>query len=144
MTHPTLLAGAARLGIDLSERQAQQLIQLLDELDDWNTRVNLTAIRERDAQITKHLLDSLSVRPWMEGSRFIDVGTGAGSAGWPLAVAMRQAQFVRLDSTLKKMRFIDHVVAPAGVTKVQPVRQRAEAYQPDARFDAVLARAVGP
>lgn len=144
MTHPTLIAGAARLGIDLSDLQAQQLIQLLDELDDWNTRVNLTAIRERDAQITKHLLDSLSVRPWMVGNHFIDVGTGAGFPGLPLAIVMPQAQFVLLDSTLKKLRFIDHVVALLGLTNVQTVHSRAEAYKPADRFDGVLARAVGP
>src|SRR5687767_7014327 len=67
MTDSTLIAGAAQLGIELSERQAAQLLRLLDELDDWNQRMNLTAIRERGAQITKHLLDSLSIQPFLQG-----------------------------------------------------------------------------
>src|SRR5690349_20534637 len=108
MSDPTLIAGAAQLGIELSGAQAQQLIRLLDELDDWNQRMNLTAIKERGAQITKHLLDSLSVQPFVQGERVLDVGTGAVFPGMPLAIVNPSRQFVLLDSTAKKLKFIDH------------------------------------
>lgn len=144
MTHSTLIAGAAQFGIELSERQASQLIRLLDELDDWNERMNLTAIRERDAQITKHLLDSLSIQPFLQGERVLDVGTGAGFPGLPLAVANPQLRFTLLDSTAKKLKFIDHVAGLLELTNVQTVHTRAENFRPPERFDIVVSRAVGP
>nr|WP_298724434.1 16S rRNA (guanine(527)-N(7))-methyltransferase RsmG [uncultured Steroidobacter sp.] len=144
MSDPTLIAGAAQLGIELSERQAQQLIAVLDELDDWNQRMNLTAIRERAAQITKHLLDSLSVQPFLHDERVLDVGTGAGFPGLPLAIVNPSKQFVLLDSTAKKLKFIEHVAAALALPNVQTVHTRAESYRPAQRFDIVLSRAVGP
>jgi 16S rRNA (guanine527-N7)-methyltransferase len=144
MSDSTLIAGAAQLGIELSERQAAQLIRLLDELDDWNQRMNLTAIRERGAQITKHLLDSLSVQPFLQGERVLDVGTGAGFPGLPLAVTNPQLRFTLLDSTAKKLKFIDHVVGLLSLPNVQTVHTRAENFRPPERFDIVVSRAVGP
>ena len=144
MTDQTLIAGAAQLGVELSERQAQQLIRLLDELDDWNQRINLTAIRERSAQITKHLLDSLSVQPFLQGERVLDVGTGAGFPGLPLAIVNPSKQFVLLDSTAKKLKFIDHAAGLLELPNVQTVHTRAENFRPAQRFEIVLSRAVGP
>src|SRR5262245_22145039 len=86
MNATVLVEGTARSGIALNEAQAAKLIRLLDELDDWNQRMNLTAIRERSQQITKHLLDSLSIQPFLRGTRVCDVGTGAGFPGIPLAI----------------------------------------------------------
>lgn len=144
MADPILSAGAAQLGIELSERQAGQLIRLLDELDDWNQRMNLTAIRERGAQITKHLLDSLSVQPFLHGERVLDVGTGAGFPGLPLAIANPQRRFTLLDSTAKKLKFIEHAAASLELPNVQTVHTRAENFRPQERFDIVVSRAVGP
>lgn len=144
MSDPTLIAGAAQLGIELSELQAQQLIRVLDELDDWNQRMNLTAIKERGAQITKHLLDSLSVQPFLQGERVLDVGTGAGFPGLPLAIVNPAKQFVLLDSTAKKLKFIEHVWRLLELPNVQTVHTRAENFRPTQRFDIVLSRAVGP
>ncbi|WP_202624529.1 16S rRNA (guanine(527)-N(7))-methyltransferase RsmG [Steroidobacter agaridevorans] len=144
MSDPTLIAGAAQLGIELTDRQAQQLIRLLDELDDWNQRMNLTAIRERPAQITKHLLDSLSVQPFLHGERVLDVGTGAGFPGLPLAIVNPSRQFMLLDSTAKKLKFIEHAAALLELPNVQTVHTRAENFRPAQRFDIVLSRAVGP
>ena len=144
MTDSTLIAGAAQLGIELTERQAAQLIRLLDELDDWNQRMNLTAIRERGAQITKHLLDSLSVQPFLHGERVLDVGTGAGFPGLPLAIVNPQKRFTLLDSTAKKLKFIEHSAALLELPNVQTVHTRAENFRPAQRFDIVVSRAVGP
>jgi 16S rRNA (guanine527-N7)-methyltransferase len=144
VSDPTLIAGAAQLGIELTDAQAQQLIRVLEELDDWNQRMNLTAIRERPAQITKHLLDSLSVQPFLHGERVLDVGTGAGFPGLPLAIVNPSRQFTLLDSTAKKLKFIEHVAALLELPNVQTVHTRAENFRPTQRFDIVLSRAVGP
>lgn len=144
MVEQTLIAGATQLGIELSEPQAAQLIRLLDELDDWNQRMNLTAIRERGAQITKHLLDSLSVQPFLHGERILDVGTGAGFPGLPLAIVNPSRQFMLLDSTAKKLKFIEHIAALLELPNVETVHTRAESFRPAQRFDIVVSRAVGP
>jgi len=144
MNNAVLIGGAAQLGIELSEQQAAQMLRLLDELDDWNQRMNLTAIRERGAQITKHLLDSLSIQPYLRGTRIVDVGTGAGFPGLPLAIVNPQRQFMLLDSTAKKLKFIEHVAQTLGLSNVQTIHTRAEDYKPDERFDIVVSRAVGP
>jgi 16S rRNA (guanine527-N7)-methyltransferase len=139
-----LIEGAQKFGISLSEAQAGKLMRLLDELDDWNQRINLTAIRERSQQITKHLLDSLSVQPFLHGARICDVGTGAGFPGIPLAIVNSERQFTLIDSTAKKLKFIDHVSQLLELTNTQTVHTRAESFRPDVRFDVVLSRAVGP
>jgi 16S rRNA (guanine527-N7)-methyltransferase len=139
-----LIDAARTFGLALSDAQVEQLIRLLDELDDWNQRINLTAIRERPQQITKHLLDSLSVQPLLQGARVCDIGTGAGFPGLPLAIANPQMQFTLVDSTAKKLKFIDHVSQLLGLDNVRTMHTRAEAFRPDARFDIVLSRAVGP
>jgi 16S rRNA (guanine527-N7)-methyltransferase len=139
-----LQEGAAQLGIQLTAIQAEQMIQLLDELDDWNQRINLTAIRERGQQLTKHLLDSLAVHAFLRGSRVADIGTGAGFPGLPLAIAAPEMQFTLLDSTAKKLKFIEHAVQLLGLQNVQTVHTRAEAYRPKERFDCIVSRAIGP
>ena len=139
-----LIASAAQLTIALSDAQAAQLIRLLDELDDWNQRMNLTAIREREQQITKHLLDSLAVHQYSQGARIVDIGTGAGFPGLPLAIVNPATQFTLLDATAKKLKFIEHVTQVLGITNVATVHARSEAYKPKERYDCVLARAVGP
>jgi 16S rRNA (guanine527-N7)-methyltransferase len=135
---------AKQFGIELSDEDVARMTRLLDELDDWNQRMNLTAIRERPQQITKHLLDSLSVQPFLHGERILDVGTGAGFPGLPLAIANPQRNFTLLDSTGKKLKFIEHVVQILGISNVTTIHTRAESYEPDERFNIVISRAVGP
>jgi 16S rRNA (guanine527-N7)-methyltransferase len=138
-----LIESSARLGIALSDAQASSLLRLLDELDVWNEKMNLTAIRERSQQITKHLLDSLSVHVFLHGTRVADVGTGAGFPGLPLALVNPDHQFTLIDSTAKKLRFVDHAATLLELKNVATVHARAEAYKPRERFDTVIARAVG-
>jgi 16S rRNA (guanine527-N7)-methyltransferase len=138
-----LIQGAKPFGIDMSKAQAAQMLRLLDELDDWNQRMNLTAIRDRDAQLTKHLLDSLSVQRFLQGRRIVDIGTGAGFPGLPLAIVNPEREFTLVDSTAKKLKFVDHVAQTLGLSNVTTVHTRAETFRTPWRFDSVTSRAVG-
>lgn len=140
----TLLDGARALALDLDEAQLDKLVAHLDLLDDWNSRMNLTAIRDRPSQLTKHLLDSLTVLPYLHGQRIADVGSGAGFPGIPLAIVEPHRHFSLIESTGKKCRFLEHVRDALQLANVEVVQSRAEAYKPDIRFDTVIARAVGP
>ena len=139
-----LLDGARALALDLDEGQLAKLVAHLDLLDDWNSRMNLTAIRDRPSQLTKHLLDSLTVLPYLHGQRIADVGSGAGFPGIPLAIVEPHRHFSLIESTGKKCRFLEHVRDTLQLANVEVVQSRAEAYKPDIRFDTVIARAVGP
>ena len=141
--HP-LLDGARALALELDEAQLAKLVAHLDLLDEWNARMNLTAIRDRPSQLTKHLLDSLAVLPYLVGHRIADVGSGAGFPGIPLAIVEPGRQFALIESTGKKCRFLEHVRDTLGLANVEVVQSRAESYHPEVRFDTVLARAVGP
>jgi 16S rRNA (guanine527-N7)-methyltransferase len=140
----TLLDGTRALALELSEAQLARLVAHLDLLDEWNARMNLTAIRDRPSQLTKHLLDSLTVQPYLRGERIADVGSGAGFPGIPLAIVDPHRQFTLIESTGKKCRFLEHVRDALELKNVEVVQSRAESYKPDMRFDTVLARAVGP
>jgi 16S rRNA (guanine527-N7)-methyltransferase len=139
-----LRAGAAALGVPLEPAQAEALLRLLDELGQWNRAYNLTAITDRAQMITHHLLDSLAVQRSLAGTRVLDLGTGAGFPGLPLAVADPQRHFTLLDGTAKKTRFVEHAVRQLRLGNVQAVHGRAGEWQPDAPFDTVVARAVAP
>jgi len=130
------------LGQDFSGDVAGQFAVLLGELDKWNRKVNLTAIRDIREMITGHLLDSLVARPFLEGASVLDVGTGAGFPGLPLAIAEPQRRFVLVDSNNKKIQFVQHVAGLLGVDNVNAVKARTEDYAPGERFDTVVARAV--
>jgi len=139
-----IIEGARELGIELSPEQAAKLVRHLDLMDEWGERMNLTAIRDREQQITKHVLDSLSVLPYLHGGRVADVGSGAGFPGIPLAIAAPEVHFALIESTGKKCRFLEHVRDALGLVNVEIVQARAEAWKPEVRYDTVLARAVGP
>jgi 16S rRNA (guanine527-N7)-methyltransferase len=136
--------GAAQLGLDLSAAQRRALTAHLDLVDEWNTRFNLTAIRDREQQIAKHVLDSLTVRPWLKGLRIADVGSGAGFPGIPLAIVEPERRFALIESTGKKCRFLETVRDSLGLANVDVIQARAELYKPETRHDTVVARAVGP
>ena len=134
--------GAAALGCELSAGQAGQLARLLGELERWNRRINLTAVRDPDAMVAAHVLDSLAVRPFLRGPRVLDIGTGAGFPGLPLAVVEPDLQFTLLDSVGKKIRFVEHAIREIGLANAKAVTARAEDYAPGSRFDTVIARAL--
>ncbi len=115
---------------------------LLDELERWNRKVNLTAVRDRDQMVTLHLHDSLAARPLLEGRQILDVGTGPGFPGLPLAIVEPEREFTLLDSNNKKIMFIQHVVSLLGLDNVSAVKSRGEDYAPGHRFDTVIARAL--
>lgn len=139
-----LIEGAAAMGVTLTPTQEQQLIAHLDLLDEWGERMNLTAIRARDQQITKHVLDSLSVVPYLHGARVADVGSGAGFPGIPLAIVEPERHYTLIESTGKKCRFLEHVRDALELANVEVAQSRAEAWKPAQRYDTVIARAVGP
>lgn len=134
--------GITDLGQDLPGPAVQQLATLVLELERWGAKMNLTAIRDQRRMVSAHILDSLSIRPMLEGARIIDIGTGAGFPGLPLAIAEPGRQFVLLDSNGKKIRFVQHMIGALGLHNVQAVKARAEDYAPAQRFDTVLARAL--
>ena len=138
----SIAAGASTLEQDLSGAETAQLTALISELQRWGARVNLTAIRAPQEMVSAHILDSLSVRPFVEGSRVIDVGTGAGFPGLPLAIVQPETAFWLLDSNGKKISFVNHVIGQLGISNAQTVKARAEDYAPGKRFDTVIARAL--
>ncbi len=137
-----LAGGLEALGQSLDERQAGAMLRLLDELERWNRKFNLTAVRDRSEMLTLHILDSLAVRPWLRGDSILDIGTGAGFPGLPLAIAEPARHFVLLDGNNKKIQFVRHAAMALGLDNVAAVKARAEDYAPGERFDTVTARAV--
>jgi 16S rRNA (guanine527-N7)-methyltransferase len=138
-----LSAGLGKLGLSLVPGQVEALTALAAELADWNTRVNLTAIRDPAEVVDKHLLDSLAVLPWLRGHTVADVGSGAGFPGLPLAIADPERRYTLIESTGKKVKFIRHVVERLALPNVEVLQGRAEALKPSPAFDTVISRALG-
>ena len=139
-THELGRASAA-LGLALADSQVATLERYLDLLEKWNRVYNLTAIRERSRMVTHHLLDSLAVLPHVRGPRVLDVGSGAGLPGIPLAVAGPALHVTLLESNHKKSAFLTQAVAELQLANVQVVMERVESWQPEARFDTIVSRA---
>ena len=137
-----LTAGAREIGIELDPDGALRLLRLVDELEKGNAQFNLTAIRDRPGMIQKHVLDSLSLQPYLRGSRVADIGTGAGFPGLPLAIVNPQRRITLVEATGKKARFAQQTAEGLGCDNVQVVHSRAESYRPFELFDTVVARAL--
>ena len=126
--------------IEISEQQKQQLLDFVKLLDKWNKAYNLTSVRNPEEMLVKHIMDSLVVSQHLEGNKFIDVGTGPGLPGIPLAIINPDKQFTLLDSLGKRITFIKNAVRELKLTNVTPVLSRVEEYQ-EYQFDGVLSRA---
>lgn len=140
-TEHLLTNGLEQLGISVTDLQLKQLLQYLNLFEKWNRAYNLSAIRDRAEMVRLHLLDSLAVRPHLRGERIIDVGTGGGLPGLPLAITLPHMQFTLLDSAGKKMRFLFQVKQELGLHNVEIENRRVETYQPELRYDGVISRA---
>ena len=131
----------AQTDLIVSDQQASQLVELVELLAKWNKAYNLTSVRDPSQMLVKHILDSIVVSPYLQGNSFIDVGTGPGLPGLPLAILNPDKQFVLLDSLGKRMRFIRQAILSLGLKNVEIVQSRVEEYQPKVGFDCVLSRA---
>ncbi|MEW6647444.1 MAG: 16S rRNA (guanine(527)-N(7))-methyltransferase RsmG [Pseudomonadota bacterium] len=137
----TLAQGIATLGLPLDAAQQERLLAYLALLVKWNQAYNLTAIRHPLEMVTKHLLDSLAVQPYLYGTRVLDVGSGAGLPGIPLAIADPAREFTLLDSNGKKTRFLLQAKGELRLSNLSVVHSRLEQYRPGQLFDTVTARA---
>ena len=117
------------------------LVEYIQLLEKWNTVYNLTSVRDKAQMVYRHILDSLVVSPFLQGSEILDVGSGAGLPGIPLAIANPEIDFTLLDSNQKKTRFIQQAVAELGLNNVEVISERIENFQIDKTFDTVTARA---
>lgn len=136
---PQLQQGAAQLGLHLTDSQQQQLLHYLALLSKWNAAYNLTAIREPQAMLVQHLLDSLAIWPYIPEGKILDVGTGAGLPGIPLAIIFPEREFTLLDSNGKKTRFLTQVIHELKLNPVTVVQARVENFQ--GQFAAIVSRA---
>ncbi|TVP59495.1 MAG: 16S rRNA (guanine(527)-N(7))-methyltransferase RsmG [Halomonadaceae bacterium] len=139
--HQQLLDGAQQLGVPVTPDQARQLTAFLDLLQKWNKAYNLTAVRDRQGMLYRHLLDSLSLAPFIHSDRVLDVGAGGGLPGVVLALLYPQRQFTLLDGNHKKSRFLIQCRIELGLTNLQAVTARAQDFIPDAPYPQISSRA---
>jgi 16S rRNA (guanine527-N7)-methyltransferase len=118
------------------------LLAYLALLERWNRTYNLTAVKDSAQMVIRHLLDSLSIAPWVRAGRLLDAGTGAGLPGIPLALARPGLEVTLLDSSGKKVRFLNHVRRELGLENITPVQERLESYSDDTPYQAIVSRAL--
>jgi 16S rRNA (guanine527-N7)-methyltransferase len=139
----SLAEGAAELGVPLDDAQCERIAKFALLLRERNEHVNLTSITSPDGVLTLHMLDSLSVAPHLgDARRVLDVGTGGGFPGLPLAIACPEREFTLIDGTQKKIRFVNEVIAALGLENVRAEAARAETYTGARDFDVIVSRAL--
>ncbi|MFW3571124.1 16S rRNA (guanine(527)-N(7))-methyltransferase RsmG [Kosakonia cowanii] len=131
----------AEAGISLSDQQQQQLVAYVEMLHKWNKAYNLTSVRDPNEMLVRHILDSIVVAPHLQGTRFIDVGTGPGLPGIPLSIMRPESHFTLLDSLGKRVRFLRQVQHELKLTNIEPVQSRVEDFPAEPPFDGVISRA---
>lgn len=141
-TYRTMLeSGLNALNLHLASAQIEQLLNFVRLIEKWNKAYNLTAIRNKEDMVNLHLLDSLAIAPFISGRQIIDIGTGAGLPGIPLAICFPDIKFTLLDSNAKKTRFVQQAVLELKLNNVTVCHHRVENYHPEILFDAALTRA---
>ena len=138
-----LRVGMAELEVANAEQILPACRRHIELLSNWNRSYNLTAVRNPEAMVAKHVLDSLSIARFVQGPKVVDIGTGAGFPGVPLALSRPDLQVCLLDANLKKIRFVRHLIAELALNNVTAVHCRAEHYETSERFDTAVARALG-
>ncbi len=136
-----LFQGLNRMGLEVTAEVQTELLAYLKLMQKWNRAYNLTAIRDLDQMVIRHLLDSLSILPFIDDSPVLDVGSGAGLPGIPLALCRPDYQFVLLDSNGKKTRFLTQVKIELGLDNLEVIHGRVEDYRTDTRFGIITCRA---
>jgi len=136
-----LKEGIAAQGLQVDDQARAAMLQYLGLLQRWNKAYNLTSIKDPAQMLSYHLLDSLSIGPYLQGQAFIDVGTGAGLPGIPLAVTHPDKNFSLLDSNGKKIRFLFQIKTALKLVNVNEMQGRVEEYKPEQRYDGVISRA---
>lgn len=132
---------AAELGVRLGDSVVKEMLAFIGLLKRWNAVYNLTAVDNVEQMLTRHILDSLSVVPYLHGSRIADIGSGAGLPGIPLALACPERQLTLIDSNAKRCRFLRQVKAELCLNNIKIVQRRVEEFQQDEKFDSLLSRA---
>lgn len=138
----TLLSiGLEQMDLTLSVETQTKLLEFISLLEKWNRIYNLTAVRDPQQMLTHHILDSLAIRPYISGPRVLDIGSGAGLPGIPLAMTRPDLEFVLLDANAKKTRFMIQAIGTLGLNNIEVVHARVEKYRPERKFDTLIARA---
>ncbi|MBI4194481.1 MAG: 16S rRNA (guanine(527)-N(7))-methyltransferase RsmG [Betaproteobacteria bacterium] len=137
-----LAQGSTELGLNLPREAMQRLIDYVALLQKWNRAYNLTAVRETPRMVSHHLLDCLAIIPYVGAKTIVDVGSGAGLPGIPLAIALPQAQVTLVDSAHKKAAFLKQAVIELHLKNADVVCERVERWTPPKRFDVVVSRAL--
>ena len=135
--------GIRPMGLAVADTEVERLAAFVGLLERWNKVYNLTAVRRPEDMVRLHILDSLSILSWLRGPRIVDVGSGAGLPGIPLAIVRPEIAFSLLDSSGKRTRFMRQAVADLHLNNVNVIRSRVEEYRPGVAFDSVLSRAFG-
>ncbi|MDH3513351.1 MAG: 16S rRNA (guanine(527)-N(7))-methyltransferase RsmG [Gammaproteobacteria bacterium] len=137
----SLRQGLRDMNLDLPPPVPEKLLNFLKLLEKWNKTYNLTAVRDPEMMVPRHLLDSLSVLPFLHGTRVLDIGTGAGLPGIPLALARPDLDFTLLAGNAKKTRFATQALHALGLKNTHVVHERVEKFHPPKKFDTLIARA---
>ncbi|MDH5230409.1 MAG: 16S rRNA (guanine(527)-N(7))-methyltransferase RsmG [Gammaproteobacteria bacterium] len=144
LAHELIEQGLNQLDIGFQPEQIDTLLNFVQMLQKWNKKFNLTAVSETEAIIHKHLFDSLAVLPYIRGKTVLDIGSGAGFPGIPLAIFLPKINFSLLDSNGKKTRFLTQAFIQLGLKNVNVLQSRVEQLDKSEKFDNVICRAFAP